>query len=286
MKPNRLLLIYISLLTSFHGVCARNLDEPDIVRPVTSSYVFNIGKAELADTYLSPIIYRGWNTGFSYSRMQAMGFSPEKWVMNLEIGADIARGHNFTGNSLLWQTMINARWAMTHRWHLPYSITLAAGGYTGLNGGALYLRRNGNNPVAGKAAWNVGLRCYATYPFRVGKIKMLARWQGTMPVAGIFFSPNYGELYYEIWLGNHEGLVHGSWWGNYFQLDNEITLDIFCRTNWLRIGYRSNVLSTKVNYITTRIISNEFIIGLSGEWISLRSGQSMNPNTRVISAIY
>ena len=256
------------------------------IRPVTSAYTFAIGSSELADTYLTPIIYRGWSTQFQYSRLQAMAFNPERWVMDLTFGARLSRGNNPGRNANIWHINLKASWAMMHRWQLPVRITLALGGYTAIDAGALYLARNGNNPATAKAAWNVGVKAYATYPFKIGCVKMMARWQGELPVAGVFFAPQYGELYYEIYLGNRNGLVHPSWWSNYFGIDNDVTIDINCGTNWLRVGYRSNVLSTHINHTTTRIVSNQFVIGFVGEWTWMRHASRVSPNTRIISALY
>lgn len=280
------ILLSISLSIFPFALIAQEEYKEVCLRPVTSGYFFSVGGATLADTYLSPILYKGWNGNFTYSRLQAMAFNPEHWVMNLEIGVDLSRGKNQVGNAILWHGMFRARWSMTHRWLLTGKVTLGVGGFTGIEGGALYLKRNGNNPAAAKGTWNLGARAYVTYPFTIGKIKMMARWQASMPITGIFFSPDYGELYYEIWLGNTKGLVHGAWPGNYFNIENEATLDINCGTNWFRIGYRSNVLSTKTHDITTRIISNNLIFGFSGEWLSLKAASKINSNTRIISALY
>lgn len=259
---------------------------PAILRPVTSTYVIGMGGSQLADTYLTPLIYNGWSSQFQYSRMQAMKFCPDNWVMQLNIGLNISRGNNYVRNATMWQASFNADWAMMRRWKLPCQVTIGMGGYTGINAGAMYHQRNGNNPAQAKASWNLGVRAFATYPFHIGKIPVLARWQGTLPVTGFFFAPQYGELYYEIYLGNEKGLFHGAWFGNYFGIDNDVTLDFGFGSNWLRVGYRSEVLSTHVNNLTSRMVSNSFIIGISGEWISVGKRSYLNPQARIISALY
>ena len=278
------LLLYLSVIC---GSKAGNTEDTlTVLRPVTSSYSISSGDAEIADTYLSPIIYDGWNIGFQYSRMQAMKFSPRKWVMELQVNVDGGRGRNKAHNSELWQANVNLNWGMMRRWPLTSKLTLGFGGHTGIEGGAIYLKRNGNNPVAAKASWTIGIKAYATYPIKIGRLPVMLRWTGSLPISGIFFSPDYGELYYEIWLGNHSGLVHAAWPGNYFGLDNTVSADLCLGTTWLRIGYRSHVLSTKVNDITTRIITNSFLLGISTEWISLSPRKSVRPNVKIISSIY
>lgn len=280
-------LIFIAAINVIVNIKAESTsDSEEIIRPVTSSYIFGMGGSELADTYLTPIIYHGWEGSFQYSRLQAMGFSPDKWVMNLSLRPSIARGLNKVGNATMWQAMLEADWAMMRRWRPTKQWTLGLGGFTGIDVGVLYHQRNGNNPVAAKGSWTIGLKAYLTYGFKLGKVKMLARWQGMLPITGVFFSPDYGELYYEIYLGNHSGLFHGAWWGNYFRVNNDVSLDINCGTNWLRIGYSSHVLSTKVNDITSRIISNSFVIGFVGEWLWVSPHMSASDKARIVSALY
>ena len=64
------------------------------LRPVSSTYTVEIGSAHIADTYLSPMHYSGIHAGLSYSRLQAMRFDPERWVMQLRLGASV----DFTKN--------------------------------------------------------------------------------------------------------------------------------------------------------------------------------------------
>jgi hypothetical protein len=107
-----------------------------------------------------------------------------------------------------------------------------------------------------------------------------------LPVTGAFFSPDYGELYYEIYLGNHSGLAHAAWFGNYFRLDNLLTADLRLGSTNLRLGYRADVMSTKVNNIVTRRVTHSFVIGVSGEWLSLPRSGRISDNAKIISALY
>ena len=105
-------------------------------------------------------------------------------------------------------------------------------------------------------------------------------------ITGIFFSQGYGELYYEIYLGNHKNLAHGAWFGNYFSLDNLATADLRFGATSLRIGYHNTILSTSVNHIVTRMTTHSFVLGVSGEWLGFDSRRGLSTPTRIISAIY
>ncbi len=256
------------------------------VRPVVSAYAVEIGSGHVADTYLSPLNYSGWTTAFSYERMQAMKFDPRRWAMQLKVDVGLTRTDNPARNASIWAAGLSGRWGMMRRWTLDNGLTLAAGGSTSINLGALYTTRNGNKPVAAKASWTVNATASASIKVRLLGKPVVVRYQPTLPLTGIFFSQQYGELYYEIYLGDRSGLVHGAWPGNYFALDNLLTADILFGATALRVGYHNSVLSTRVSNLTTRLVSHSFLIGVSGEWFSIAPGHKISHEAEVISAWY
>lgn len=258
----------------------------NVLRPVLSSYTVEIGSSHIADTYLSPLRYNGWSAAFAYERMQAMKFAPEKWIMSLGFEAGVERTLNQSGNATIWSAGLTGRWGMMKRITALGPVNIAAGGSTSLNIGALYTSRNGNNPVAAKASWTVNATAMAWYNLKIKGLPVTLRWQPTLPLTGCFFSQQYGELYYEIYLGDRSNLAHMAWPSNYFALDNLLTADIRFGATALRIGYHSSALSTKVNNITTRMISNSFVIGVAGEWLSLSTDRRISNDARIISTIY
>ncbi len=124
------------------------------------------------------------------------------------------------------------------------------------------------------------------YNFKIGALPVTFRYQPSMPLTGVFFSPDYGELYYEIYLGNKSGLVHCAWPGNYFRFDNLITLDLRFKGATLRLGYHNEIYSGKVNNIVSGHTVHSFVIGLANEWISLSPRRKLSDNAKIISAIY
>ncbi|MDE6368213.1 MAG: DUF3316 domain-containing protein [Muribaculaceae bacterium] len=268
------------------AVKAADSDKP--LRPVMAAYTLEVGASYLSDTYLTPLKYKGQSYALSYERMQAMRFSPENWVMRLTGRLGLNRALNPARNAAMWDLDLELSWGMMHRWQIAAvsGLQLYGGGSTMADIGALYLARNGNNPVAAKAAWTVGITGAAVYNFKISRLPICLRYQPTLPVTGVFFSPDYGELYYEIYLGNHSGLVHGAWWGNYFRLNNLLTADLRLGATNLRIGYSGDILSTKVNNIVTRRITHAVTIGVSGEWLSVNRSGKVSSKAKIISALY
>ncbi len=277
------------LLTLLLGTLLMHAEEHHAqkpLRPVFAAYTAEAGSSHLADTYLTPLRYTGWHAGIDYARYQAMRFSPERWVMRMHGNLSVDRTINPARNATMWSAMLSLDWSMMHRWRPLPSLTLALGGSTGIEGGCLYNARNGNNPASAKGAWTIGLTGYAAWRLNIGHLPVTLMYHPSLPVTGIFFAPDYGELYYEIYLGDHSGLVHGAWWGNRFELDNLVTADLHLGDTSLRLGYKGKIFSSKVNHIVTRMFTHALVIGVSGEWLSVNPRKGISPEAGIINAIY
>lgn len=262
-------------------------EDPQIIRPVISVYSLEVGSGHITDTYLSPLHYSGKGFALNYERLQAMKFDPERWTMRLNGRLGFEYTENTVRNASIWDLDIEFRWGMMRRLKLDKGWEAGIGGSTNINGGLFYNGRNSNNPVAAQAAWNINLSAQAVWHTSLLRKDVTFRYLVESPLTGIFFCPEYDELYYEIWLGNHSGLVHGAWPGNYFRLDNLLTADIRLGSTILRLGYNCRILSSKANEIVTRRITHTAVIGIASEWISLSAkGTKDLDKARVISALY
>lgn len=278
----------VIIFSGISALCALHAEEPaDILRPVNSVYTFEAGSSHITDTYLSPIKYSGWHLGLNYERNQAMKFSPEKWVMQMRFGLSADHNHNIVGNRDLWFGELAFSWGMMRRWQLPFKgFSAGVGPSASLNAGCIYLDRGGNNPASAKASIMLNATGYLCWNGKFGRLPVTLRYQPTLPITGAFFAPDYGELYYEIYLGNHSGLAHVGWWGNYFTLDHILSADFHFGSTSLRIGYSGSVYSTKVNHTVTNMFTHAAVIGISGEWISINPRKKLSKEAKIISATY
>lgn len=290
-----LLTALAALALPLHATGEERADSVDIytpeaavkpLRPVTSAYTIEAGGSHLADTYLTPLIYSGYSLALNYERWQAMKFDPERWVMRLALRGEWDDTDSPARNATMWYAGLDARWSMMRRWALPWGLTAGVGGATGIAGGCIYNGRNGNNPASAKASWTVDAAGYLAWNGHIGRLPVSASYSMTLPVTGVFFGPEYGELYYEIWLGNTRNLAHWGHWGNYFAIDNLVALDLHLGSTSLRVGYRGRVLSTRESHLTTRITSNAFVIGISGEWMSLNPRKKDTADPAIIHALF
>ncbi|MDE6086411.1 MAG: DUF3316 domain-containing protein, partial [Muribaculaceae bacterium] len=214
-------LAVFTLLTCLLG------NAQETLRPVTTSWTVGAGSAHIADTYLSPLKYSGWNTSLGYNRMQVMPWKDaDTWISRLNIKADLNRALNPAGNATMWGAELHASWGTMKRWKISDRIFLGLGPALSIDAGCLYNARNSNNPASAKCSATIDAIGFISWSHSIGKCAFTLSYQPSLPVIGAFFSPRYDELYYEIYLGNHSGLAHVAWWGSRFKLDNLVALDI------------------------------------------------------------
>lgn len=284
IPPRLCKLFCICLIISGH-LWGHAQDCSESERPVTGDYSLEFGRTSVLATYLSPLKYSGNRFNLSGAWSKAMPFNPQSAVMEFDAEASFCNLLNEAGTSRMVGLNMAFSWDMAWRKKLPMDFQVTAGGGAELSGGAYYLLRNSNNPVQAIANFSFIITASASKKFNIGKLPLLISDRVKLPFAGLFFSPEYGETYYEIYLGNHKGLVHGGWWGNNFRIDNllQVTLD-FGRTA-MSIGYRFNAYTQWANNLNTKIYTNSFVIGIIPGGIGLKK-KSTVPNEVKIYSLY
>ena len=307
MKKN-LLILFILILT-VQAVYARQLtyDIPDppecssdsivrmlegqmpmccpVSRPITQIYMAEIGGASNLDTYLSPLRYRGYGMALAGQWSKALPWMDNRWLMRFDSRIGFSSALNPARNARMLGLDMSVVWGPAFTWRLPMKLRLTAGAAVGMSAGVLYLPRNSNNPASVKADVGLALTVSGAYPFRIGRLNILATDEVRLPTFSVFFSPDYGEPYYEIYLGNHSGLAHCGWWGNHFGIDNLLAFDLDIGPSALRLGYRYSLRSSWINHINTQIQSHAFVIGWIPHGIGLRA-TSPSRKAFVINSLY
>ncbi len=274
---------FVAAMALCGPTAAASDDGDDVSRPVASMFTVDVGHASVRDTYLTPITYGGLNLRLGYQAMQACGFGPEKWVRNLEVGVEYDNVDNLVGNNTMHSLMVEGRWSLMRRWRIGDKLQLMGGGAVMMRGGAIYNGSNSNNICSVKIHAGLGLAGTAVYPVRVGRLPVTLSYQVNTPVIGAFYSPEYDESYYEIYVGNHSGLVHPAWWGNRFEINNLVSADLHLGGTILRLGYRNHVEHSDVSNLCTRVVTHAFVLGVGGEFLSL--SRKSTPR-RPVSSIY
>ena len=283
-------LLFCMLLWAWGCQCAMAQDNSDEkpLRPVATMFSAQYGHASILDSYLSPVKYGGKAIALNYEAQQATGFAPQQWTRQLSLGVDYDYTHNKAGNHSMHALLINAQWGLMHKWNHVFTrgLQFQLGGNTQLRGGALYNAYNSNNVVSARIFWNIGRMGQAIFNTHIKRLPITLRYQASMPVAGVFFSPDYDEAYYEIYLGNHDNLAHFGWWGNRFDLDHMLSADLHLGNTILRIAYRNRISSSWINHINTRDMAHYLVIGIGGEFLNIGAKRNKKLNNNIISSIY
>lgn len=251
-----------AVLLSLCGKAAGTEGYDTLPRPVTGSYALEIGESRALSTYLSPLRYKGKVFAASGEWMKAFQKRPESWIMRFDASGQWLSMLNPAGTASMLGAQFHFGWGMSWRKELIEGLQIAAGPGISSNGGLLYLARNGNNPVAANASFGLTLNASLSYRMKIGKLPLVISDRASLPSLEGFFSPEYGETYYEIYLGNHKGLAHCGWWGNHFGIDNLLSVDLDFGRTAMRIGYHYSLTSSYVCDINSRLQTHTFVIGV------------------------
>lgn len=239
-------------------------------RPVTGTYGIETGRRTALDTYLSPLPYSGtWLAAYG-NWQKALPFAPRHAVMEFDALAGGGRLINKAGTAMELNIDIRLAFGMKWRTTLPSRTQISTGAEFGIDGGALYLTRNSNNPASVKASAALSLTAGASHRIKIGRLPVLIYDQLRLPSLSVFFSPSFGETYYEIYLGNHSGLAHAGWWGNNFRIDNLFGATIDFGRTAMTVGYRFRTDTSWICNLNTRIMTHSFVIGVIPGGIGLK----------------
>ena len=227
-----------------------------------SMFMLDAGYASVHDSYLTPITYDGLDLGLSIEVTRWVNHY--RWLWQLQVGADYNYVENNAKNNDLHKVMGDITFNMQYAWKgvLHPRLGFSAGPMAQLRAGIVYDAVNSNNPVTVRAHWNLGATGMAWFNTRLGHIPVTLRYQVQLPVAGVFFAPEYDESYYEIYLGNHKNLAHLGWWGNRFDMTNYLGADFNLHKVVLRLGYRNRLEHWTVNNLHVHDFTHALVLGI------------------------
>ena len=275
----------------FIGICSLNFifsqenTFADNTRSVNQSTLIGIGKSYLVDSYLSPLTYDGLALSLINDRLKGSSLFESKLLLQNQFRIQIGITKNPTSSSSEYfgslYYNLNGYLPLFNRNINSSKLRIYGGGGPELSLGGIYNVRNSNNPGSLKTYVSLNVAAMAIFNWK----SITFRWQVSSPFAGVFFSPEYGHSYYEIFtLGNNKGTIHLGSLHNQLSVRNYFTVDIPVNKMTIRTGYMWDYYSSDVNKLITKISSHQFLIGFAFE--SLNFGYKKARNNRMIESVY
>lgn len=248
-------------------------------RPVTGLLTLSAGWESQKIDYLSPMRFRGTALTLSGVWTKVMPWNPPHMRLIMDASTNVASCLNASGTAVT--TAGEASLGAGMLWYntLPCRMQWGVGGGIDLTAGAEMLSRNSNNPVNARAISALRIEGYAAWPFRLWGADLLLSDRCRMPLLGAFFNPQYGESYYEIYLGNHQGLAHFAWPGNMTGVTNDLGLSLDLGRTALYLGYRYHLSTTYANHLYTEISRQSIVIGIIPHGLGMKKKRTTVPLT-------
>ena len=255
------IIILISLSLACITMWAQDA-QPKKQNFVMRSTTFGVGASNIYDTYLTPVEYKGieFRITSESMRMTRMLRGNVSGQSLLNVNFSLTENDSETGN--MYYGMANWSYALHYQFKLSKNLKILTGPFLDLNAGFIYNVRNSNNPAQAKAYGGLGASGMAIYNFKIARYPMKLRYQVDIPLAGLAFSPQYGQSYYEIFeLGHRDHNVVFTSIHNAPSLRQMLTLDFPVGNVILRAGYLCDIRQFKVNHLRSHAYSNNFMIG-------------------------
>ena len=239
----------------------------------SAHWTFGYGNAYIFDDYLSPLPHKGGSILFTSGMTNPLKwglpdslentFENAKWFSQIDFTLNPAYAINAPGSGIFHGNM-DLRKTILRQLITQPSMNVAFGGYIALGGGGRFCAINGNNPGSIDIYSNLGMSVLSNYNFNLWRKSFRLSYQGSLALAGLAFSPEYAESYYEIfYLGNRQNILKFTNPINNQQWRQQLNLDIpfTGRLSSIRLSYQNDGHVSLLNKIHTRILSNHFSVG-------------------------
>lgn len=269
--------LYISAIMAFLISCASIKAQDSLYhgKYLVRSVMIGIGGANVYDTYLSPLEYRGPELRFMHESMRMTKLLGGHVSTQRIIQTNWSYTDNISKSSKSYSGMLNWTYALHYQYKIDDNLKLLFGPMFDLNAGFIYNARNSNNPAQAKIYGSIDASAMLIYKFRIARYPMTLRYQANLPFMGIMFSPEYGQSYYEMFSLKHGGRnVLFTSFHNAPSLRQMFTLDFPVGKTIFRAGYLCDIQQAKVNNLKSHFYSHNFLIGFVRNFHLLR-GKNM-----------
>lgn len=264
MKYFFLTLCSLSLLT-ITVVKGQDVKQSEKVTfPITTQHqcLWGIGKANVLDTYLSPLEYTGKNVSMFYTTERLARWGKNKVTTYSLYSIHAAYLHSPTDDGKEWDGELTAAVGWHYNWHIGNRWRLAAGGLAELSGGFTYNTRGSNNPAQGRLGLSLLASGIAEYSFPFLKKETTVHLQVDAQALGVQFSPQYGQSYYEIFsLGHSSGVIHFTQPANCPSARFQALAMLPLLGATITVGYVGDIRQSSLGQLKRHAWRNDFVIG-------------------------
>ena len=234
----------------------------------------------MLDTYLSPYSYTGPSLHLQrQTERRVRAFGQQNLTFQTLLDIDCAFTDNPAGNvdgyagggryALAWLKPLKELRFASNQSVLSFYAGPQVSGYLG----CVYNERNGNNPAQAKADLMIDATAKAKWDFNLFRRRMSLDYQLYVPLAGLAFSENYGQSYYETFqLGNYDHNIVFAYPGNMPSMRHLLNLDVPLRKSSktaLRISYAGYFMQSTFNHLRYHSYTHSFMIGLKSYFMRL-----------------
>ena len=241
-------------------------------RTITNARMIGIGATNILDTYLSQEKFRGMELRYiSHIERDRLD---SRWSRRIVHQGNIAWADNRSDNGGEIAGAYQFSYGVLHKWDFPVgkdNISLKAGAQLDATIGFIYNTRGTNNPAQARLNLSLSPTLSATYSTHIRRYPIAVRYEVSAPLAGIMFSPNYGQSYYEIFsCGNYDHNVVPTTFIATPSLRQMLTVDLPIGRTTLRIGYLGDMQQAHVNNLKQHIYTHAVLIGIVKRFKTIR----------------
>jgi len=259
----RLKSFFICIVLILAGTFAGYAQEENKLPLTYQSLLIGSGLSSAYDSYISPLKYSGWSVGLTGEQMKTSRLLKGRLSTQELFYMEYAKLNNSSKSSNIHSGCLEYNYGLYYRFNTIPKLQLWGGVQANALAGVVYNPRNSNNPANAKANLNINGSGMAAYRFHIKKQAIQLRYQVDLPFLGALFSPEFGQSYYEISLGDGSKIIHFAAWHNRFVLRNVLSVELPLNFCTLRLSAMSWLYETRVNELDTQLISNSIYVGIS-----------------------
>lgn len=276
---------FFILLASTLAMLAASLPTSAQQSAVERSWLFGTGHSAIYDEYLSPLDYTGPHVSLGMQNMRTAhwGHKRVSQLTQFEVNGSYAHSPGNHGRFYDGQVTVGFGWLYRFRPQATLGWDLALGGLAEFTGGGTYSTRNGNNPAQGRGAFDIAPSAVFSYAFHAPKrLRVTSKIPNTkkktehycrlrvqldVPLAGLMFSPQYGQSYYELFsLGHYDHNVCFTYPVNAPSARLQATLHVpVTHAAQIVVGYRGEARQSHVNDLGRHAWQNGVVVGFTRE---------------------